>query len=64
MVNTKHNLWVYMDRFLSGFLNAEMLVSVGSMLTLHTGNLTRASMSVVQGEWDLIGLPFLAILTF
>lgn len=64
MVNKKHNLWVYMARFLSGFLNAGMLVSVGSMLTLHTGNLTRASMSVVEGEWDLIGLPVMAISTY
>lgn len=64
MVNKKHNYWVYMARFLSGFLNAGMLVSVGSMLTLHTGNLTRASMSLVNQEWDMLVLPVIAIISY
>lgn len=64
MTNKKWNLWVYMARFLSGFLNAGMLVSVGSMLTLHTGNLTRATMSAANQEWDQIFLPALAIVSY
>lgn len=63
-MKNKLNLWVYMARFLSGFLNAGMLLSVGSMLTLHTGNLTRASMYMVNQDWELVFLPVLAIISY
>lgn len=64
MTNNKWNWWIYMARFLSGFLNAGMLVSVGSMLTLYTGNLTRASMHAANQEWSLILLPAVAIISY
>lgn len=64
MSNKKLNYWVYMARFLSGFLNAGMLLSVGSMLTLHTGNLTRASMYLVNQDWELVILPVVAIVSY
>lgn len=64
MENRKMDFWVYFARFYSGYLNAGMLLAIGTMLTLHSGNLTRISIYLVQGEWELMFYPLAAILSY
>lgn len=64
MENKKMDFWVYFARFYSGYLNAGMLLAIGTMLTLHSGNLTRISIYLVQGEWGLMFYPLAAILSY
>lgn len=59
-----YNFWIYLARFYSGMLNAGMLLSIGTMLTLHTGNLTRVSINTVLGQWDQILYPSVAIIAY
>lgn len=61
---SKWNIWVYLARFYSGLLNAGMLLSINTMLTLHTGNTTRISIFLVNREWDLIVFPAIALLSY
>lgn len=60
----KHNWWIYLARFYSGMLNAGMLLAIGTMLTLHTGNLTRLSINSAMGNWSDIWSPALAIISY
>lgn len=56
--------WVLMARFYAGFLNAGMLLYIHTMLTLHTGNLTRLMVSLVQVDWQETGFLLMPLLAF
>lgn len=64
MLTNAHNIWVFVARFYSGVLNSGMLILIGSMLTLHTGNITRLSMSLIQGNWSEALFPAVAVLSY
>lgn len=64
MDNKKMDFWVYFARFYSGYLNAGMLLAIGTILTLHSGNLTRISIHIVNQEWELIVFPLAATLSY
>ena len=64
MNNKKLDFWVYFVRFYSGYLNAGMLLTIGTMLTLHSGNMTRVSMHIIYQEWELVIFPLVATLSY
>lgn len=64
MKNKSLDLWIYLARFYSGLLNAGMLLYISTMLTLHTGNITRISIGFIEGDWPSIILPGVAVLSY
>lgn len=64
MKNRPFDFWIYLARFYSGFLNAGMLLYISTMLTLHTGNLTRISIGIMEGNWPAIIFPSVAVISY
>ena len=56
--------WILMALFYAGFLNAGMLLYIHTMLTLHTGNLTRLMVSLVQVDWQETGFLLMPCLLY
>lgn len=64
MDRKKMDFWVYFARFYSGWLNAGMLLAIGRILTLHSGNLTRISIYIINQEWGKILFPLAATVSY
>lgn len=58
------NFWILLLRINAGYLNALSIMTFGTMTSGHTGNITKAFISLADGKFNLFYGPILLLLCF